>query len=33
MYARKFVVQALMIYGVDVGSWVIKRLFRSGVRV
>ncbi|EER45084.1 predicted protein [Histoplasma capsulatum H143] len=32
-HARKFVVQALMIYGVDVGSWVIKRLYRSGVRV
>ncbi|EEH39600.2 hypothetical protein PAAG_01789 [Paracoccidioides lutzii Pb01] len=28
-YARKFVVQAVGIYGVDVGSWVIKRLLRG----
>ncbi|PGH08361.1 hypothetical protein GX51_01187 [Blastomyces parvus] len=26
-HARRFVVQALVIYGVDVGSWVVKMLF------
>ncbi|OJD26570.1 hypothetical protein ACJ73_02043 [Blastomyces percursus] len=26
-HARKFVVQALVIYGVDVGSWMVKMLF------
>lgn len=32
-YARRFVVQALVIYGVDVGSWVVKRIFRAGTGV
>ncbi|KKZ58482.1 hypothetical protein EMCG_00973 [[Emmonsia] crescens] len=32
-YARRFVVQALVIYGVDVGSWVVKRIFRAGMGV
>ncbi|OJD17014.1 hypothetical protein AJ78_02858 [Emergomyces pasteurianus Ep9510] len=30
-YSRRYVVQALVIYGVDVGSWVIKQVLRTGV--
>ncbi|OAX80809.1 hypothetical protein ACJ72_04852 [Emergomyces africanus] len=32
-YARRYVVQALAIYGLDVGSWGVKWLLRAGVAV